>query len=495
MTSLADTARSSRLRADELRAPNRSDPIRSDPRAGFVVAGCYALYDALWILAIVVASPWWLWRMSAGPAFRRTLLSRSGVLAPSLHPAHDRQRILIHGVSVGETKCAEVLVRALERAHPELEIVISATTATGAAMARKLHPHLTVVRFPFDISFVVKRFLSRVDPAFVVLVELEVWPSFLRASNRRGVPVAVVNGRITERSRARHARLAKIAPQFDRLSLICAQDEDHARRFAALGVAEERVLVTGNLKYDALKTEPLVCSNALRGLLGPRAGQLVVVAGSTHAPEESIVAGAWRERARDARLILVPRHVERAAEIVRELDARADASGRAQLLSRLRAGEVPDPARPVVVDSIGELEEIYALADVVFVGGSLMSRGGQNVLEPAAQGKPVIHGPHLQNFAREAALLADAGASEQVLDAERLGCVFATLLANPAERSRRGEAGRAAVLAVKGATARTLEGLARPCFGAISPFQDSTSLVSCGILPAPRLGSDPLSRR
>jgi 3-deoxy-D-manno-octulosonic-acid transferase len=162
----------------------------------------------------------------------------------------------------------------------------------------------------------------------------------------------------------------------------------------------------------------------------------------------------------------VPRHVERALEIARELERSNPSSGGAQLLSRLRAGEAADPARPAIVDSIGELEEIYALADVVFVGGSLMSRGGQNVLEPAAQGKPVLHGPHMQNFAREVVLLSEAHASQCVADGEDLGRALASLLASPSERSRRGAAGREAVLKVKGATSRTIEALAGACFGA-----------------------------
>lgn len=441
-------------------------PILRDPHPGLARGLVHAIYDAAWILAIVLASPWWIWRALREPEFRSTILSRSLVRKPALPVSHPRPRILIHGVSVGETKCAEVLVRALERAHPGHEIVISTTTASGFAMAKKLHPRLAVVRFPFDISFVVRRFLARVDPASIILVELEVWPNFLRAANRRGVPIAVVNGRVTERSRARYARLAALAPQFDRVSLICAQDPDHARRFEALGVQPARVEVTGNLKYDALRTEPVVCPPELLALLGARAGQPVLVAGSTHAPEERIVARAWCDHAPTARLVIVPRHVERAPEIVRELELLGPPATGGQLLSRLRAGEAPDPSRPAVADTIGELEAIYALADVVFVGGSLMSRGGQNVLEPAAQGKPVIHGPQMQNFAREAALLDGARASLCVADGEALGRAIATLLAHPDERARRGAAGQKAVLALKGATARTLAALGEPAFGA-----------------------------
>jgi 3-deoxy-D-manno-octulosonic-acid transferase len=430
-------------------AAGRADaPIRRDPHGSWARSLAYLTYDLAWVLALAIASPWWIWRALTDRAFREMLLERAGWRQLPLARSH-RPRVLVHGVSVGETKCAEGLVRALERDHPELEIAISATTDSGTALAKKLHPHLAVVRFPLDVSFAVGRFFARVDPACVVLVELEVWPNFLRAANRRSAPVVVVNGRITGRSAARYARLEKLLPQFDRLSLVAAQDEDYAQRFRDLGLASERVRVTGNLKHDALRTEPRECTPALRAAVVAQDGAPVVVAGSTHAPEERIVTSAWRASARDARLVIVPRHVERAAQVARECDA--------QLLSRVRAGDPVDAARALVVDSIGELEAIYALADVAFVGGSLMSRGGQNMLEPAVLGKPVVHGPHVENFAREAALLAEARASVCVRDEAELGRALASLLADASMRARMGAAGRAAVLELRGATQRTLD--------------------------------------
>jgi 3-deoxy-D-manno-octulosonic-acid transferase len=441
-------------------APVAAAAIRADPHPSARIALAYFVYDAAWLLVLLLASPWLVWRSFRDATFADTLLARSGWRAIPSVPKRRGRRVLVHGVSVGEVKCAEVLVRALRKARPELEIVIASSTKTGAALARKLYPDLSVVRFPFDVSFVVRRFLERVDPTSVVLVELEVWPSFLRAANRRGSPVVVVNGRITERSAARYRCIEKIAPQFTRLTSVGAQDEAHAARFRALVGVAERVRVTGNLKYDALRDAPVSVTPALRALLVPERGARVLVAGSTHAPEEMIVARAWRTLERDVRLVIVPRHVERASDIARDLES-IDAGPpiRAQLLSRLRAGEPPDPSQPVIVDSIGELEAIYSLADVVFVGGSLTSRGGQNVLEPAAQAKPVIHGPRMQNFAREAELLAAAGASVCVPDGEALARAVLRLLADPDERSRMGEAGRAAVARVKGASVRTLAAL------------------------------------
>jgi 3-deoxy-D-manno-octulosonic-acid transferase len=435
--------------ADSDRAPDAL--IRSDAHGGFLRSIAYRLYDLAWVIALAAASPWWISRALTDRVFADMLLARAGWRPMPLARDHDRPRVLVHGVSVGETKCVEGLVRAIERRHPELEIVISATTSSGAALARKLHPHLPVVRFPFDVAHVAAQFLARVDPACIVLVELEVWPNLLRAANRRGVPVVIVNGRITAKSAARYARLEKLLPQFDRLSLVAAQDDDYARRFRELGVASPRVRVTGNLKHDALRTESRECAADLRAAVVAAGGARVVVAGSTHAPEERMIASAWSAAAGGSRLVIVPRHVERARGIARDLGA--------QLLSRVRAGERVDGARPLVVDTIGELEAVYSLSDVVFVGGSLMSRGGQNMLEPAARGKAVLHGPHVEHFAREAALLSQAGASVCVRDEAELASALASLLADDDRRARMGAAARGAVLALRGATERTLEAL------------------------------------
>jgi 3-deoxy-D-manno-octulosonic-acid transferase len=411
----------------------------------------------------LAALPWLLVRSLRDRAFRAMLAERLG-----WHPPPRQVRpapvVLVHGVSVGEVKGALPLVRGIEERFPGLEVVVSATTNTGIGVARELFPGRRVVRFPADTSRAVRRFLERVGAGFVVLVELEVWPNFLRECNRRGAPVVVVNGRITEASHGRYLVFRKLLPQFNRLSLLCVQDEGYARRFRDLWVSPERVVVTGSLKADRLSLGAAEPGAELRALLGAPAGVPVIVAGSTHEPEEALVAKAWRSGAPGTRLLIVPRHPGRAAEIAREL---GQAGERVQRLTELRAqAEPPDPARPCVVDTMGELERVYGLADVVFVGGSLIPHGGQNMLEPAAQGKAVIFGPHVENFAREAELLVSSGACVQVRDAEHLACAFGELLAAPERRARMAELGLEVVRTQKGATKRTLDALAALGLGA-----------------------------
>ncbi|MEM7309265.1 MAG: 3-deoxy-D-manno-octulosonic acid transferase [Planctomycetota bacterium] len=435
---------------------NLPPPLRSDPNPGLLRAALHGLYDVLWLLAAAVGSPWLLWRCLRDRGFAQMLRERTGWAPP---PAKQGRRgtVLVHGVSVGEVKGAVPLVEAVEERFPDREVVISTTTNTGIQVARQLFPELRVVRFPADITPAVRLFLDRVDPDFVVLIELEVWPNFLRACNRRGIPVSVVNGRITDRSHGRYALFRNLLPQFNRLSLVCVQDEEYAARFRSLSFQPERVFVTGSIKADRLRLGPVDPGAELRRLLGPREGQLVLVAGSTHQPEEELVIRAWQRGAPGTRLVLVPRHPERAAELVRTLGA---LGVRVQRLTELRAGSGrPDPARPCLVDTIGELERVYGLADVVFVGGSLIPHGGQNMLEPAAQGKAVLFGPHVDNFSHEAALLLAQGACLRVDDAEQLADAFAELAADADLRRRMAGLGEEVVRSQKGATALTIEAL------------------------------------
>ena len=427
------------------------DPIDRDPNPGAWMALLYLLYDLIWLVSMVVSSPWWGTRSLLDRGFRSMVAERLTLPRPQLAPRAGRPRVLVHGVSVGEVKAAQAIVSGLAHDH---EVVICASTNTGMAVARQTYPGLSVVRFPFDLSALPARFLRAVDPDLVVLMELEVWPNFLRRANRIGVPVAIVNGRITSESFANYKRLFSLTlPQFNRVSLMAAQSEAYASRFRELAGSGERVVVAGNVKADGLHTGPRDPDPDLARLAAGTPGQPVLVAGSTHDPEERLVRDAFRAASQDARLILVPRHPERAAAVVASL---AEDGAAPQRLTELRGGEDPDPSRPLVVDTIGELEGIYGLADLVFVGGSLVPHGGHNMLEPAAQGRPVLYGPHLANFVQEAALLEEAGGSRRVADAEELEAAVRELISDPERRGRMAGAGMRAVEDQKGATARTL---------------------------------------
>lgn len=444
-------------------------PIVRDPNPGALRAALHRFYDATWLVAIVVASPWWLVRSAFDARFRRMAAERGTFGLPRLR-GNTRPRVLVHGVSVGEVKGAAPLVRALEARFPGVDVVVSASTDTGVQVARQTFPGHVVVRFPFDPSWWVQRFLRRLDPVAVVLIELEIWPNFLRECNRRGLPIAVANGRITDRSYLRYDVFKSALPQFNRISFYGVQLEEYAERFRRLGGAPERVVVTGNLKADSLgeraRRDHGGAADALRALLAIESGRPVVVAGSTHADEERTLLEAWAAGLPEARLVLVPRHPPRADEVAAEIERAGHA---VQRLTELRGGARVEPRAVVLVDTIGELEALYALCDVAFVGGSLIERGGQNVLEPAALGRAVLHGPHMDNFRQEAALLSAAGASRTVRDAGELARALGELAADPARRAAMGAAGRAAVASQAGATARTLALLEERCLRGLGP--------------------------
>lgn len=435
-------------------------PILEDPNRGLLRTALHAFYDTVWWVAILLASPWWVGRSLFDPGFRRMVRQRLTLDAPPRAKRAGKRRVLVHGVSMGEIKAAASLVEELASAHPELEVVLSASTDTGLEMARKLYPGHTVVRFPLDPAAVVRRFLRRVDPDCVVLVELEIWPNFLRAANRAGIPIAVINGRITERSHSRYLSFKHLLPQFNRITLFCAQGEEYAARFASLVQGRERILVTGNVKADNLVQGPVEPSAELARLVGAAPGQLVLCAGSTHDPEERLLVGAWRAAAPEARLVLVPRHPRRVPEVIEELRAQGEAP---QRLTALRAGEAPERGRPLIVDTIGELEGIYGLSDLVFVGGTLVEHGGQNMLEPAAQGRAVFYGPHVENFLFEAGLLEVRGGGLRLGGRGELAGALAELVTDADLRRRMGAAALAAVEEQKGATRRTLAALQERC--------------------------------
>ncbi len=366
----------------------------------------------------------------------------------------------VHAVSVGEAIAAAPLVEGLRRAYPELPLVVSTVTETGARVVRERYAGIAAHRFfPLDLPGPVRRVLDDVNPAFFICMETELWPNMLRALAARGVPAMIANGRLSDRSYRRY-RLVRGAMRsvLADVRVFAMQSDEDARRVLALGAAPERVVVTGNLKNEA-SPDPAGATDIWRRLLALRPGQPLWIAGSTHRGEDEAVLDAHAQALGEwpaLTLVIAPRHPQRVAEVQALVGARGWTAVRRSQLPAQR------PARTVIVlDTVGELAQLYSVADVVFVGGSMVDAGGHNMLEPVLRGKPVLFGPHTQNFRESAALLIDSGAAAVVRDGAALGAELRRLLADPALCMARGAAGYAAVASRHGAVRETLELVAR----------------------------------
>ncbi|HEX7630413.1 MAG TPA: 3-deoxy-D-manno-octulosonic acid transferase [Candidatus Methylomirabilis sp.] len=386
--------------------------------------------------------------------YRRGIRERLGAVAPW---EGAQTPIWLHAVSVGEVMAALPLARALRARRPEIPLLVSTTTETGRAVAEQRLPAARFVFFPLDFGWTVRRALGRLRPRLVLLTETELWPNFLSTCAVRGIPVVVINGRLSPRSFPRY-RLVRwwFGRVLRNVRLFCMQSSQDAERIVALGAPADRVRVTGNLKYDFPSFDEAVDVAALRRSLGLPAGRRLVVAGSTHRGEEDAMLEAFRTAANsrpDLCLLIAPRHPERLEEVER-LVARAGLA----CVRRSRAeAQPPEEGGAILLDTIGELARLYAAASVVFIGGSLIPHGGQNILEPAAHSRPVIHGPHMANFAEMRDRFRDAGAAIQVEDAAGLFRALEVLLDDSLEAERMGKAGRGIVAAHRGATQRTAD--------------------------------------
>ncbi len=415
------------------------------------------LLDAAYLLAVLLLSPFLLYKALTTGKYRRGLAAKFlGTGAPARKPG--APLVWFHGVSVGEIHLLRPLLAAFRRAHPGVSCAVSATTDTGFDEAKKAFPDLPVFWFPLDFSWAVRRALRRLEPALLVLAEGELWPNLLLAARRRGVPVAVVNARMSPRSLGRYLRLAPLArPLVRSIGLVAAQTEEFAAAFRTLGAEPARVHATGNVKFDGVTGDRHNARTAeLRRLFGVGAKDPVWVAGSTQAPEEEIalaVYGRLRPAYPGLRLFLVPRQKDRFEEVARLLERSGRPFARRSVDSEAKLRD----ADLVLVDTIGELGALWGLADVAFVGGSLDGRrGGQNMIEPAAYGAAVVFGPHVWNFRDTADRLLRAGAARRVADAAELESAVHELFGDAGLRERLGAAAREFVTRQQGATGRTV---------------------------------------
>jgi 3-deoxy-D-manno-octulosonic-acid transferase len=414
------------------------------------------LFNLAYLALIALASPWLLYAAITKGKYRAGWSKR--LLGRVPRRSSQRRCIWLHAVSVGEVNLLNTLLERIESEYSDWDVVISTTTATGYALARKRYAPRTVFYAPLDFSWAVTNALARVRPDVLVLAELEVWPNLIRAAKRRGAQVAVINGRLSDKSFRGYRWLRwLLQPTFARLDLVVAQNESYAERFRTLGCAAERVHVSGSLKFDgATSDRNNAATRRLAALAGIQPGDVVIVAGSTQAPEESLAVDAWKTYATafpNLKLLLVPRHPERFAEVAQMLDRRKVPWQRRSTLDE----HGPDPrTRILLVDAVGELGAWWGTASIAFVGGSMGSRGGQNMIEPAAYGVAVSLGPNTSNFRDVVALLHGNQAVEVVRSGEELTRFVGRCLTQP---NYAAELGRRAVEVVseqQGATKHTM---------------------------------------
>ena len=420
----------------------------------------YLLYDLVLLASAAVLIPYYLFRGWRQGKVRRGIRERLGFYtAGQLAQVAGRKVLWVHAVSVGETRAAVPLLKRLKSLYPEHLLVLSNVTETGHQIAQDLREVDLCLFFPFDLSWVVQRVLRQVRPDAVIIVETEIWPNFIHGASRAGIPVILVNGRISDRSFPRY-RLARklIAPILDQIDAFCMQTELDGERIVAMGARSERVSVTGNLKFD-MQVHPVDCAERerLRGAFRLPEGAVIWVAGSTHAGEEEIVTGVYRDLVASGEslfLILVPRHPERCRPVREMLAGQGLGIG---LRSALEERPAPfAPGEILLVDTLGEMLTFYALADLVFVGGSLVPVGGHNVLEASIMEKPVVFGSYMHNFKEISSLLLSERAGLMVNDRLELLGAVRQLLGDAARRTAMGRAGAGLLERNAGATDKTI---------------------------------------
>jgi 3-deoxy-D-manno-octulosonic-acid transferase len=412
------------------------------------------VYDAALSAVIAIASPWLAWRSRAGRPGPWRLWK-----GPSFpKPSSGKPVVWFHGVSVGEIHLLGPVVAAFRQRHPELEVVVSSTTPTGLEEARKRFPDTVVSPFPFDLSWQLRSAFDSLRPAAVVLAESELWPGFLAEAEKRDVPVAIINGRMSPRSAGRWRMAGPLARMImGRVHTWAVQDDSHRAALESLGIPPGAVRVTGSVKFDGASMPRMAQAEELRLLLGIGPGQTILVAGSTQECEERHLLVAWKNLAKTypgLRLVLVPRHPERFDAVACWLAAEKVSFARR---SRLTPDQ-PASEGVILLDTLGELGALWTLAHMGFVGGSLDGkRGGQSMIEPAARGVPACFGPHVWNFKDISRQLISRGGATMLAGPEQLEPTLRHWLENPMVRAAIGEAAKAFVATQQGATGRTLD--------------------------------------
>jgi 3-deoxy-D-manno-octulosonic-acid transferase len=426
--------------------------------------GVRTLYNILFTVCFVLSTPYYFVRMRRRGNWLQGFAERFGKYDTNLKQAiTNRNTLWMHAVSVGEVNICTQLIRALEPRLPNLKIVVSTTTTTGMGeLRRKLPNHIAKIYYPIDRRHYVTRALNSIHPEAIVLMEAEIWPNFLWRARALGMPVFLVNARLSDRSYRGYKRFGFLfRPLFGSLTGVGAQNEADAAKLRTLGCRPEAIRIVGSLKFDAAKLDErrLLDVPALLRQVGVVPGARLLLGGSTHSGEEAVLAEQFlrlRSRFPDLFLVLVPRHFERSREVGRELAARGlKFAYRTEIMAQTQFE--PGEVDCLIVNTTGELKCFYEHATIIFIGKSLAAQGGQNPIEPGALGKAMVFGPNMQNFAEVARGLVEQNGAVQVRDAAELEKVLGELLA---DESRREQLGRNALKVVHenlGAIDRTVD--------------------------------------
>ena len=416
------------------------------------------LYSLVFTLGFTAALPYFLFQALLHRKYLSSFWQRFGIL-PKAMSLSQSGGIWIHAVSVGEVMAVLPLIQAVQARWPGRRLVISTATLTGQMLARKkLAAEIGVLYFPLDWKFTVRKSLDTVRPSLVLIAETEIWPNFLRECGARAIPVLLVNGRLSDRSVNRYRRVKPFMRRvLSNFSFCCMQTELDRDRLLSLGVDPDKVEVVGNLKYEIAAPSSIEDrTEVYRQLLGLSPNRFVVVAGSTMKDEEPLVLAAFetlRATCSDAVLVLAPRHPERFREVEKLLSDRSIGYVKRSDLKTGTNGS-REERQVVLLDSMGELATLYALASVVFVGGSLVPTGGHNILEPALFRKPILFGPSMSNFHEMSENFLEQQAAVQVKDSAELGSELVRMFRDREFRQRVGDRGHAILMANRGATQR-----------------------------------------
>jgi 3-deoxy-D-manno-octulosonic-acid transferase len=416
------------------------------------------IYNLFWPMGLLLFLPGYFIKMIRRGGYREKFGQRLGIYDREVRDRLLEQRSTwLHAVSVGEVNIALKLANALRALEPDLHCTLTTTTTTGFALARKnAPPWIEVVYTPLDYWPIMRRAFSVIRPARIILVEAEVWPNLAATAHACRIPRALVNARLSSRSERRYRRFRFfVAPTFRLLDLVCVPETQDVERWVALGIPRDRIRVTGSIKYDPeVQVQSQTVPAPVSGASHPFGSKHpVLFGGSTHHGEEEILARTFlrlRQQFPSLRLFIAPRHVERLPEIRADLDA---FPLRVALASEALTGSEAD-ADCLLLDTTGELQRWYSVASVVFVGKSLAAHGGQNPVEPILAGKPVVFGPHMENFAALAKTLVSNNGAIQVGDPDSLECTVAKLLGDSDARERLVQNARAALSEHQGATTR-----------------------------------------